>query len=208
MDDLPKDRRRAFWTVAAVCLLGAYALGFGPCICVAYLFDDPDWMNDVIEAAYTPLFAALGYCPVLKDAHSAFYGWWLSQIPDGVLYALFILLAPGLAGAGLWLTVRVVNRRERWAMWTLAVVLGLPALYVASLGPACWWKGYGSSSWPGQAGQGADEVYAPRIYWPIGRLVMHSPKPVAKAVGWYAMSNGRAVKIAVEPRGNHYYSLQ
>jgi hypothetical protein len=37
---------------------------------------------------------------------------------------------------------------------------------------------------------------------------MHSPKPVAKAVGWYAMSNGRPVKIAIEPRGNHYNSLQ
>src|SRR5436190_19003952 len=37
-----------------------------------------------------------------------------------------------------WLTVRIVNRRERWAKWTLAaLVVGLPVLYIASFGPAC-----------------------------------------------------------------------
>jgi len=38
-----------------------------------------------------------------------------------------------------WLAVRIFNRRERWAKWTLAgLVLGLPLLYVLSFGPACW----------------------------------------------------------------------
>jgi hypothetical protein len=38
-----------------------------------------------------------------------------------------------------WLTVRIVNRRERWAKWTAAAVFGLlPVLYVGSFGPACW----------------------------------------------------------------------
>ena len=37
-----------------------------------------------------------------------------------------------------WLIVRIVNRRERWAKWTLAGVVGVPVLYVASFGPACW----------------------------------------------------------------------
>jgi|SRR5579863_7299258 len=36
-----------------------------------------------------------------------------------------------------WLTVRFINRRERWVARTLAVI-GLPALYVLSFGPACW----------------------------------------------------------------------
>jgi hypothetical protein len=35
-----------------------------------------------------------------------------------------------------WLTVRIVNRRERWAKWTLAAAVGLPLMYVASFGPA------------------------------------------------------------------------
>ena len=36
------------------------------------------------------------------------------------------------------LTVQIVNRRERWAKWTLAATLALPVFYVASFGPACW----------------------------------------------------------------------
>lgn len=36
------------------------------------------------------------------------------------------------------LTVRIVNRREWWAKQTLAAVVGLPAVYIASFGPACW----------------------------------------------------------------------
>lgn len=51
-----------------------------------------------------------------------------------------VLSIVGTAFAALcvWLIVRIVNRRERWAKWTLAGVLGVPMLYVASFGPACW----------------------------------------------------------------------
>jgi hypothetical protein len=31
-----------------------------------------------------------------------------------------------------WLTVWIVNRRERRAKWTLAALVGLPVVYVAS----------------------------------------------------------------------------
>src|SRR5262249_17764059 len=47
----------------------------------------------------------------------------------------------GVAFAALcvWLTVRIVNRRERWAKRTLAAaIIGVPVLYVATFGPACW----------------------------------------------------------------------
>ena len=37
-----------------------------------------------------------------------------------------------------WLMVRIVNRRERWAKWTLAGVVGLTIVYVLGVGPACW----------------------------------------------------------------------
>ncbi|MBI3862942.1 MAG: hypothetical protein HY290_13710 [Planctomycetia bacterium] len=47
-------------------------------------------------------------------------------------------LAVAFAAFCVWLTVRIVNRKERWAKWTLAAVVGLPVLYVASFGPACW----------------------------------------------------------------------
>src|SRR5436189_311270 len=47
-------------------------------------------------------------------------------------------LAVVLAAFCVWLTVRIVNRREGWAKWALATMIGMPALYVASFGPACW----------------------------------------------------------------------
>ena len=51
---------------------------------------------------------------------------------------LLSTLGVAFAAFCVWLTVRIVNRRERWTKWTLATVVGLPVLYVASFGPACW----------------------------------------------------------------------
>jgi hypothetical protein len=42
------------------------------------------------------------------------------------------------AAFSIWLTVRVINRHERWAKWTLALAVVVPALYVASVVPAMW----------------------------------------------------------------------
>jgi hypothetical protein len=47
-------------------------------------------------------------------------------------------LAVACAAICVWLAVRIVNRKERWAKWSLAAVVGAPVLYIASLGPACW----------------------------------------------------------------------
>jgi len=42
-------------------------------------------------------------------------------------------LAVAFAAFCIWLALRIVNRRERWAKWTLAVVVGLPIeAYVGS----------------------------------------------------------------------------
>ena len=47
------------------------------------------------------------------------------------------LLAVAFAAFCVWLIVRVVNRRERWAKRTTLSIVGL-LFYVASFGPACW----------------------------------------------------------------------
>ena len=47
-------------------------------------------------------------------------------------------LAVAFAAFCVWLTVRTVNRRERWAKWTLTTLACVPILYVLSFGPACW----------------------------------------------------------------------
>ena len=44
----------------------------------------------------------------------------------GVAFAAFCVL----------LAVRITNRRERWAKWTAAALLGVPVLYVVGFGPA------------------------------------------------------------------------
>jgi len=47
-------------------------------------------------------------------------------------------LAVAMAAFCLWLGVRIVNRRERWAKRLFATIIGVPLLYVLSFGPACW----------------------------------------------------------------------
>src|SRR5262245_31992187 len=52
---------------------------------------------------------------------------------------LLLLLAIAFSACCLWLAVRVINRRERWAKWAFAVMV-VTALfgYPLSIGPACW----------------------------------------------------------------------
>jgi len=60
-----------------------------------------------------------------------------------VLRAIAAILGVAFAAFCIWLGVRIFNRRERWAKWTLAAVLGLPLLYILSFGPACWLNDWG-----------------------------------------------------------------
>jgi hypothetical protein len=48
------------------------------------------------------------------------------------------VIGAGFTAISVWLTVRTINRRERWATQALAVTLILPVLYVVGFGPACW----------------------------------------------------------------------
>ena len=81
----------------------------------------------------------------------------------------------------IWLTVRIVNHKERWAKWTLAAVVGLPMLYVLSFGPACWIysRTVDLESW--------DDTWdrANRIYYPILQEWKGSG-PVSHTLDWYA----------------------
>ena len=72
-----------------------------------------------------------------------------------------------------WLTVRIVNRRERRAKWTLAGVIILPTLYVLSVGPAMWLCG-GEKSMP---------EWLLAIYWPF-RVIPDGPDFIEDAFVW------------------------
>jgi len=79
-----------------------------------------------------------------------------------------------------WLVVRVVNRRERWAKRTLAVSVGAPLLYVASFVPLLWLEANGyivNESWP---------WHACRIYaTPIRVAYETGSRPLRAALDWY-----------------------
>src|SRR5262245_7492771 len=81
-------------------------------------------------------------------------------------------LAVAFAAFCVWLTVRIANRKERWAKWTLAGVVGMPVLYVASFGPVCWIaKPYAvDHSGSTEPRRFTDDRVAsvPAIYFPIG----------------------------------------
>lgn len=52
------------------------------------------------------------------------------------------ILLPALAVAYgavcIWLIVRFINRREEWAIWTLGLIYGVPALFLI-IAAAVWW---------------------------------------------------------------------
>ena len=95
---------------------------------------------------------------------------------------LLAIVGFALAAFCVWLTVRIVNRRERWAKWTLAGVLWLTVLYVASFGPACWISS--------RSGTGGSVVSS--AYQPILCLAFHSPGVIGRGILRYAQifSNG------------------
>jgi hypothetical protein len=85
-----------------------------------------------------------------------------------------VIPALGVACAAfvVWLIVRRVNRRERWTMWAIVIVVGVPAIYVISFGPACWFAArFVLSSNPAftqPSSRISTRLYAP-IWWAINR---------------------------------------
>src|SRR5579872_4455612 len=111
-------------------------------------------------------------------------------------------LTVGFIAACIWLPVRIANRRERWAACMLVMVISPPLVYILSFGPACWW--FATEGKPRGTGGGFsfDCPYAPRLYWPIGRLSICGPRPVQVAIGWYATRRSDLVMLPFEPDGS------
>jgi hypothetical protein len=87
-------------------------------------------------------------------------------------------LAVAFAAICVWLAVRIFNRRERWAKWTLAVSIGIPALYMLSFGPACWLAS-------------RDDGRVPECYWPVGWAAFQS-RLVSTPIIWFAKTGMEA----------------
>jgi hypothetical protein len=80
-----------------------------------------------------------GTCPVESQSRVGAVLWSIFPLPRhpgytrGMDIVLIVMGVPGIAFAAfcLWLGVRVINRRERWAKWTAAVtvLLARPFIY-------------------------------------------------------------------------------
>jgi hypothetical protein len=94
---------------------------------------------------------------------------------------LIVLSVIGVAFAAfcVWLTVRIVNRRERWAKWTAGgLAVCLPVLYVLGIGPAIWL--YQRKLMPDSV---ATEIE--QFYLPLAWLRAIGPEPISDAFDWY-----------------------
>jgi hypothetical protein len=89
-----------------------------------------------------------------------------------------LLPALGVAFAAfcVWLSVRIFNRRERWAKWAGRLFAGLSILYVVSFGPASWFV-----SWTGTGNRFVSIAYHPFI-----RILADGPLPISRMLHIWA----------------------
>jgi hypothetical protein len=97
-------------------------------------------------------------------------------------------LSVAFAAFCVWLTVRIVNRRERWAKRTLLIIAcGLPLLYLGSFGAWCWSIGSGpqhTQQW--SDGKWGNVNRGIRFYRPILFLWFSGPEPIRSSLDWFA----------------------
>jgi hypothetical protein len=109
-------------------------------------------------------------------------------------------LALAFAAFCIWLTVRIVNRRERWAKRTAAgIVIAFPVLYLASFGPACWMIAADPSDTTLRAA-------LPNVYVPIGWAIIRSGTfaDFADAYAQLGMPRNTRVMIPFEVGGPYF----
>jgi hypothetical protein len=101
------------------------------------------------------------------------------------------------------------DRKKPLWTWIVALVIGLPVLYVASFGPACWWLSSKCSTPPFSDAQEASVLYLP-IGWIYDCSVEGSPEGswLTTAIGWYAtlfISGEDGVLVPSGPAGKSVF---
>jgi hypothetical protein len=116
-------------------------------------------------------------------------------------------LAVAFGAFCVWLTVRIINRRERWAKWTLAVMIAvLPALYILSFGLAVR-----SSAVPLREYQNGSVsiTCVPHAFWPIGWFSSYGESEM-KLFSWYMrvwMPDDTVTSGPISGDGNRYWTF-
>jgi hypothetical protein len=83
-----------------------------------------------------------------------------------------------VAAFAVWLMVRILNRRERWAKWTAAALLFVLVLYPLSAGPSTWLLHHGDLPKPAFR-------FVLAIYEPLAFVVENLPEALNNAVREY-----------------------
>jgi len=106
---------------------------------------------------------------------------------------LLLTLSTGFTASCIWLTVRIFNRRERWAKWTAAALVGAMLLYPLSVGPAAALLTRQLRAHP--AGPEWPLTAYTRAYAPLGALaeIIGAKKLLRAYVEWWAPKNGSGI---------------
>ncbi len=120
----------------------------------------------------------------------------------------WIVVGVAFAALCIWLTVRIINRGERWAKWTAVALACVPILYGLSFGPACWWFPVRTQVRDlddrGRALTIGYDFSAPRMYWPIGWVAERVPA-VYNAVSWFsALGTDESIRLPTDPTGGYW----
>jgi hypothetical protein len=113
--------------------------------------------------------------------------------------ALFSTLAAAFC---VWRIVRIVNRRERWPKGDIAVLVSLPLLYAASIGPACWIATRGTPDSPGR-------TVVLGFYYPVLWMASRMSEPVNRAAVSYTRlysGDGSSPGLLGDDTPTWYYS--
>jgi hypothetical protein len=70
------------------------------------------------------------------------------------------------------------RKKGNWLFRTIAGLILLPVLYIASFGPAIWLIGW--------LGDLRLQIFLVQFYTPIHWVMENGPEPVANALEWYA----------------------
>ena len=115
---------------------------------------------------------------------------------------VFTILTVAIAALCVWLAVRIISRRERWAKRTaVALAMGLPMLYVLSIGPVCWFSTPHTIGTSGPArnrfAYSEDRaIVLPDVYIPIGWIASRSDL-AAEAVNRFGHAGRPTIPIFV-----------
>lgn len=91
--------------------------------------------------------------------------------------AILAVVGVALAAFAIWLTVRIITRREKWAKRTLAAIVGLPVIYVLSIDPVCWFTSRTGI-------EGSHRLSS--CYRPLMKTCRVTPRPLAQFIYWYS----------------------